>query len=221
MVLRPYIEKGIVDVTDWPYPCHYGAGRNAQIDANQHCIDRLKGQDGWLAMIDTDEMLFSPRYATVTEALDSFEWPLGAIGVHWMMFGSSGKQKWEDAPVIERFTWRPAESNPYNRMYKCIVRLDDPDLSTVGSEHHFATKLGTYNEDGDPLTDREANHRSSILRLNHYFTKSRQEWEDRHPHDASGETWGRDENRWDWVQAMDVDDRTIQKFLPALKERLK
>lgn len=220
-VLHPYVERRIVDVKEWPYRCHHSGGRNAQIDANQDCIDRIKGQKGWLALIDSDEFLFSPRYETVTEALATLPQTCGAVGVHWMMFGSSGKQEWEDAPVIERFTWRPNESLPYNRMYKSIVRLDDAALSTLGSEHHFQTSGGTINEDGTPLLDREAPPRSSILRLNHYFTKSRKEWEQRHPIDTSSETWGRDENRWLWVQAMDVDDRTIQRFLAALKERLK
>lgn len=220
-VLQPYIERGVVDVTEWPFPFFHSEGRNAHIDANQHCIDRLKGQEGFLAFIDSDEMLFSPRYDTVTEALATLPETWGAIGVHWMMFGSSGKQEWEDAPVIERFTWRPNESFPKNQMYKSIVRLDDPALATIGSEHLFRTIRGTYDEQGRLLETEEAPPCSSLLRLNHYWTKSRKEWEERHPLDFSGEVIARDEERWSGVQSMDCDDRTIQRFLPELKSRLK
>lgn len=219
-VLQPYIERGIVDLKEWPYPFFYGAGRNAHIDANQDCIDRLKGQDGWLAFIDSDEMLFSPRYDTVSEALGTLPDTWGAVAVHWMMFGSGGKMVWEDAPIIERFTWRPSESNPYNYWSKSIVRLNDPQLATMGSEHVFRTEGGTYDEKGKAITAEEMPPCSSLLRINHYFTKSRAEWEARHPPDFSGEVIPRSEDRWAWVQEMHTDDRTIWKFLPALKERL-
>ena len=221
-VLRPYIEQGIVDLKRWPYPFYHSNGRNAHIDANQDCIDRLKGQDGFLAFIDSDEFLFSPRYDTVTEALSTLPEHWGGVGVHWMMFGSSGKEEWEDAPVIERFTWRPGENvTSYNRWSKSIVRLSDPDLATIGSEHLFRTRGGTYDEQGRILDSEETQPCSSLLRLNHYFTKSRKEWEDRHPPDFSGEVVPRNEDRWAGVQAMDVDDRTIWKFLPKLKEMMK
>jgi hypothetical protein len=225
-VLQPYIDRGLVDVKRWPYAFYHSGGRNAHIDANQNCIDRLKGQNGWLACIDSDEFLFSPRYDTVTEALSTLPESWGAVGVHWMMFGSSGKQEWEDAPVIERFTWRPNENSIaywdlYNTWYKSIVRLNDPDLRTCGSEHGFTTRGGTYDEEGRVLTGEHGPLCSSLLRLNHYFTKSRKEWEERHPADFSGEVIPRSEERWAGVQAMDVDDRTIWKFLPALKERMK
>jgi hypothetical protein len=219
-VLQPYIEQGIVDLKRWPYAFYHSEGRNAHIDANQDCIDRLKGKDGWLAFVDSDEFLFSPRYDTVTEALSTLPESWGAVGVHWMMFGSSGKQEWEDAPVIERFTWRPHEGLHFNNWVKSIVRLNDPLLATIGSEHLFRTSGGTYDEQGRLLTTEETTPCSSLLRLNHYFTKSRKEWEERHPEDFSGEVIPRDEKRWA-VQSMDVDDRTIWKFLPQLRERMK
>ena len=125
--------------------------------------------------------------------------------------------------MIERFTWRPLESNYFNRWYKSIVRLDDPDLNTLGSTHRYRTKGGTFNEFGrhSDLPTMNHPHTSSFLRLNHYFTKSRPEWEARHPVEQDGVTYFRDEKRWFDVQAKDVDDRTVQRFLPALKERLK
>jgi len=221
IVLRPYIEQGVVDVKYWPRVGIDAQGHEAFIDAHQDCIDRLKGRHEWLAMVDSDEMLFSPRFDTVTEALDNYRGQWGAIGVHWMVFGASDEKEWRDAPVIERFTWRPLENLHYDRWYKSIVRLDDPELRTKGSTHTYHTQWGTFNENGVQLPDNEFTHTSSILRINHYFTKSRPEWEIRHPLEQDGVTYFRDETRWSDAQARDVDDRTIQRFLPALKERLK
>jgi GT2 family glycosyltransferase len=220
-ILAPYMIAGIVDVTDWPQMMHMTDGRSAQIDVYQDCINRLHGQSGWLAFIDCDEFLFAPRHDTVTEAMSLLPQTWGAIGVHWMVFGSSGKTEWEDIPVIERFTWRPNENNLYNLWYKSIVRLDDPDLRTLGSPHRFCTRNGTFNEEGKRLTEDNHPHVSSLLRVNHYFTKSRKEWEERHPVDTSGSCFPRADERWTSVQAKDVDDRTVQRFLPTLKARLK
>ena len=146
-VLQPYIEQGIVDVKYWPRVGIDAQGREAYIDSHQDCIDRLRGRHEFLAMVDSDEFLFSPRCDTVTEALGIVPEHWGAVGVHWMMFGASDETEWRDAPVIERFTWRPLESNYFNRWYKSIVRLDDPDLNTLGSTHRYRTKSGTFNDE--------------------------------------------------------------------------
>jgi hypothetical protein len=172
-------------------------------------------------MIDIDEFLFSPMYSTVTEAISTLPQEWGAIGAHWMVFGPGDEREWRDAPVIERFTWRPNSVNYFNRWYKCIVRLDDPDLNTLGSSHRYRTRFGTFNEEGLRLDGNESPPCSSVLRVNHYFTKSRPEWETRHPTFEDGMPFERDEKRWNDVQRRDVDDRTIWRFLPELKERLK
>jgi hypothetical protein len=219
-LLQPYIARGIVDLKHWPRPGRALDGREALIDAHQDCIDRFRGAQEWCAMIDTDEFLFPLRHNTVAEVLERTPEHWGAVGVHWMVFGAGEETAWRDAPVIERFTLRPSESNDFNRWYKSIVRLSDPDLATLGSTHRFRTRGGTFNENGFPLLGNENDPASSHLRLNHYFTKSRPEWEERHPLRQDGIDYERDERRWIDVQARDVDDRTIQRFLPALKRRL-
>jgi hypothetical protein len=216
-VLSPYIAKGIVDITEWPYPFGFDS---SILNAQTHCIERLKGRHDWLALLDPDEFAFSPHYNTLWEAIQTFPQTWGAIGIPMMNFGAGDETEWRDAPVIERFTWRPAGYNWWNYWIKSIVRLDDPGLGPTGSGHHFKTNGGTFNELGDPIDGARAQPRYAKLRLNHYFTKSRPEWEERHPVVTDGSTWPRREDRWTDVQDRDVDDRTIWKFLPQLKERL-
>lgn len=218
-VLAPYMEQGIVDVKEWDRPA-FPPGRNSQIDAFQDCIDRLRGQESWLAFLDGDQFLWSPGGTSLADVLDALPPRWGAVVAYWMCFGSSGKTEWEDAPVIERFTWRPEESCGWNQWFQSIVRLNDPSLSTQGHDHLFRTAGGTYNESGALVRGTDQPQFRSLLRVNHYWTKSRAEWEERQPADWSGETYGRYEERWREVQGMDVDDREIQRFLPALKARL-
>lgn len=217
-VLLPYIMRGIVEVTEWKEPFGFDS---SILNSQMHCINRLKGRHDWLALFDPDEFAFSPRYDTLWEAVQTFPQEWGAIGIPWMNFGSSGETEWRDAPVIERFTWRPKESNEWNRWIKSIVNLADPRLGPTGSGHHFKTRGGTFNEWGEPIPGAHTEPKSSVLRLNHYFTKSRSEWEQRHPIVTDGSTWTRNERRWSEVQDRDADDRTIWRFLPELKKRLK
>jgi hypothetical protein len=211
-LLQPYIDAGIVDLTQWPM------ARPSQLAAYQHCIDRLRGQPAWVAFIDCDEFLFSPRFGTVDEALRSL--PRSAIGVNWMCFGGGGQQEWRDAPVIERFVWRPRQSEAVNTHIKSVIYMEQ-NVRTGGDPHFFSVEHGTFNENAQPVSGPFSPHSSSLLRVNHYCTKSYGEWITRSklgkPDRAMVEInpqsyWG--------MQPMEVEDRDIQRFLPALKERL-
>jgi hypothetical protein len=75
-VLRPYIDEGLVDLTDWPRqpPC--------QIESYRDFISQHAGKPWWVAFLDCDEFLFSPGYATVGEALETIaapEWGAGSL----------------------------------------------------------------------------------------------------------------------------------------------
>jgi len=214
-ILQPYIASGVVEITEWPHlpPC--------QVNAYQDCINKRHGQDEWMAFIDCDEFLWSPRFSTLPEALATFPSSWGAVGVNWMCFGSGGQAEWEDRLVLERFIWRPAEQGFFNRHIKIIVRMDQV-VNNSGDPHFFYAERGTFNEVGEPITYAESRQQSQILRINHYCTKSRQEWLTRNlsgKPDRNGENFVGDENIYNVFQPQDVEDHEIQRYLPVLKER--
>jgi hypothetical protein len=231
-VLKPYINTGMVEVTEWKYPIlrpNPNPAIKRQIcakeEAYQQTLNKLKGQTGWLAFLDIDEFLFSPRYDTVLEALNTTPPAWGGVGVSWMCFGAGDETEYRDAPVIERFTWRPNEDCEWNVWFKTIVRLDHQPIK-CRTVHTFDLPGDTHLETGAKLTTCDVpppNHApvSHLLRINHYFTKSRPEWELRHPRNPGMTAWCANEQRWNSVQVRDVDDRTIWKWLPRLKEKLK
>lgn len=212
-ILNPYIEKNIVDLTEWNHlpPC--------QVQAYQHFIDRTDKKVDWVFFGDIDEFLWSPKYNTVTEVLDTVPNSWDAVGVNWMCFGSSGRNDWEDAPVIERFTWRRNSDIPANHYIKSIVRTNH---KFAISDPHFAY-VPTFTPSGNRISgSHSVNHEYDLLQVNHYGSKSRNEWVTRQllgkphaPFSASTEQCYND------IQGFDVDDRGIRRFLPALKERLK
>ena len=213
-VLQPYVDTGVVEVIDWPMkpPC--------QQQAYQDFIERHRELAGWVAFIDCDEFLFSPCYETVNEAMTKVPPQWGAIGVNWMCFGASGQERQEHGLVIERFTLRPADDFGPNLHIKSIVRIDRTQ-SAGGNPHQFRVQGGTFSEMGcqlpGPLSSRSSH---VMLRINHYHTKSRQEYLQRI---ARGKACGsppRNPSEFDGYQAAEVDDQTIWRFLPALKLRL-
>ena len=218
-VLQPYIDRGIVDLTDYPFahPC--------QEQAYRECIARVRGRQEWMAVLDIDEFLWSPRYDTVSEAIEALPLPAawGAICVSWMCFGGGGQADWSDAPVIERFVWRPNVDLKWNRWMKCILNIAvENEIQVIpGDGHNWNSISGTFNENGARIVGPTMDPTSQLLRINHYYTKSRREWEIRHPADEPNcGCFHRDEDRWVTVQNLDVEDREIQRFLPKLKERL-
>ena len=214
-ILKPYIDEGLVEVTDWPRrpPC--------QIQAYQHFINKHRGEPGWTAFLDCDEFLFSPGHATVGEAIEAIALPdWGAIGVNWMFFGASGQEAPTPGPVIERFTLRATDNFEPNRHIKTIARMDRVQLAGPSS-HQIKTSGGTFSELGHQLTGPfTPTPTHTRLRINHYHTKSRQEYLRRIARGNADGTPSRSPSEFDGYQAADVDDRTIWRFLPALKRRL-
>jgi len=213
-VLQPYIDRKIVELIEWPQ-----AGPT-QMAAYSDCLRKHHGQQLWIAFIDIDEFLFSPQYPTVPPALERINQAWGAVGVNWVYFGASGREEYSPEPVIERFNWRLPNTNDNSRHIKSIIRMDKGCTSGQNA-HFFNVAAGTFGEEGEKIgSARTVIHHSSLLRINHYGTKSRQEYYKRI---ALGRVDGLGvvartefENR----QARDIDDRTIQQFLPALKARL-
>ena len=214
-VLRPYQQEGIAQVINWPMRSP------AQLAAYQDCIDRRRGPQEWIAFIDCDEFLFSPTGRALSDVLaeERFE-GFGAVAVNWMCFGSSGQTHFDGRPVIERFITRPADDFAGNTNMKSIVRMDR--VESVGdSPHCFQVTGGTCGEAGDPVHGSFRTPASHVLlRINHYLTKSREEWLERIRRGRVDVAGCRYPYEFDLYQAQGVRDTTIQRYLPELRRRL-
>ena len=211
-VLQPYVNEGLVELTEWPRqpPC--------QLEAYRDFISRYSGKPWWVAFIDCDEFLFSPSCATVSEALEMIarpEW--GAVGVNWMCFGASGQDAPAPGLVTERFTVRPADNFPPNRHIKSIVRMERIE-STCRNPHHFKVRGGTFGESGQEITGAfsSAPHHS-LLRIHHYHTKSRQEYLNRIARGNADGAPNRSPAEFDGYQAPEIEDLSAWRFLPTVK----
>jgi len=219
-VLARYARDDTVQVHDWPGP---------QYAAYDDCLARHGAESRWIAFIDLDEFLFSPAGASVPEMLERYErW--SAVGVHWCVFGGSGWHQKPDGLVIE--SYKDHTTDPIlNRWVKSIV--DPSRTMRCLSSHafrHRADRRRAYAVDEQERLLNGSNPGWSndisfdLLRINHYWTKSREEWERKlaRPDAMHGGDRRFAALRWDQVQVMlsEARDDAITAYVPKLREAL-
>jgi hypothetical protein len=212
-VLRPYIEEGIVVLHDWPMP-------QGQLPAYEHCVSEHGGESRWIAFIDLDEFLFSPTGRPLPEVLVEYErWP--AVGANWAVFGPSGHVRRPPGLVIENYVERLDVAA--NKTIKSIV---DPSRVTrfLGVHRFGYDRLGTVDENHYPIFGGQTKSVSfERLRINHYFTKSVEEYRERSDRKRPDPAMVEREfdpvrlSRWEEVAER---DETILRYLPALRRAL-
>jgi len=143
-------------------------------------MEVLRPRTDWLAFIDLDEFLVTPRHASIQAFLAEYG-HLGAIAVNWKMFGSAGKRKREPGFVTERFTRCAKQHSPANHAIKLLARTDTIDVPRV---HTALFVPGTVYQTvlGEPIGEhvgRSERVTHDIIRVNHYFTRSLEEWEEK------------------------------------------
>jgi Glycosyltransferase family 92 len=219
-VLAPYVEAGIVALTDWPV-------RPAQIQCYDQCLKDYRDEARWIAFIDLDEFLFSPTERPVAEILEEFEqWP--GVGANWAVFGSAGHATPPAGLVIESYTRRTGD-DAINCHIKSIV--DPRRVRAFCMPHFFIYTDGTAVDEnkrpitGPPyaLTDRVS---LSRLRVNHYATKSEEEYRRKLARGPADSTVPKSElmteaNIARRLEKLDeVTDEEILVYLPSLRAAL-
>ncbi|MBM3571475.1 MAG: hypothetical protein FJX52_03805 [Alphaproteobacteria bacterium] len=193
-VLKPWIDRRRVTLHDWPQ--HPG-----QLRAYGHCLDHHKRDTRWIMYVDIDEFFFSPLKQHLPEILERYE-RFAGVAANWMLFGSSGHHTRPIGPVTLAYTrraglqfriseqgmLRPGGDSTKLRDYypqcshiKSIV--DASRANRVYSPHSFGYCDGslTVDETGEPITSAPLyafteEPRADILRVNHYFSKSLEEY---------------------------------------------
>ena len=99
----------------------------------------------------------------------------GGIAWNWCMYGSSGKETKEPGGVVQRFLMRSLKKGN-----ECVKTIVIPECVKDFSQCHYPNfKAGFYNVDTvGRLVPEWYNPISEFhkMRINHYFTKSKEEW---------------------------------------------
>ena len=196
IVLKPWLDRGMVTLNK--------AARttNRQRAAYEHCIRTHRGEAFWVAFVDIDEFAFvRNRPETLAGIMPRYE-RFPGLGINWVCYGSSGFET-PPGPMVTtsyqlrgRLDFRTSEPvflkdgqpagkvesyYPYNAHIKSIARLDA--IERMISPHSFAYRNGEYavSPSGTPIAGTRLDAFSqrveaNVLRINHYWSKSRTEF---------------------------------------------
>lgn len=170
-IISDYILTGYVDYIFCP-------GRGKQLDAYNDAIKKYRNKSKYIAFIDADEFIVSKTGELIPNLVERLmKKQAGGLAVNWKMFGSSNFESRPCGLVIENFLYRAKDDFQSNW---CIKTIANPRKILRFEHVHVPSYIpGIYNidENGNKvfgpynvaMVPRE-------LQINHYFTKSKEEW---------------------------------------------
>jgi hypothetical protein len=206
-VLEPEITAGIVQVEDWPLV-------PGQAASAMDCLERHRRDTRWIAFIDVDEFLFSPTGRPLPEILRDFDThPNVVVSRH--TYGTSGREHPPEGLVIENYLWREADDFVSNHWVKSIVY--PRKVVRYATPHNFWLRGDAVGEDRGRVQAHLRVPTFELLRINHYYTKSTEEFRRKvaGPDASSGRIRDRDP-----FPASAVHDDLILRFAPQLRAML-
>lgn len=212
--LEYYIKKGIVTYLPWPdHP--YG-----QLSAYNHCIDQFKTESFWIGFIDLDEFIAPLSTKEITQFLIDYEGTNG-LGVNWIIYGSSGRKKKPEGLTIENYNHHALVDFLDNRHIKIIA--DPRKIKTIQNQHYFSYLDGSsiLDENMSPIPPGPMSEKAHVskIRINHYFTRSEEEWEKKRLRGRTGGTM-RDRQMFSSLDRNEARDDVMQQYVQKLRKRV-
>ena len=164
--LAPFSD--VVELRHWPD--HPG-----QFSAYSDCLQRHRQDTRWIAFIDVDEFLFSPTGRSLPDVLSRFS-GVPAVVANWRIYGTNGHEVPPKGSVIDNYPIPEPDHDPVNLHVKSIV-FPSMTSSLVQNPHSFRYYARAVGEDETPVSGCLRDPPTAdLLRVNHYITRSRQEW---------------------------------------------
>ena len=147
-------------------------GITKQMPAYDHCMKNYKNETKWLMVIDGDEYVLPKKHKNLRDFLKDYE-DYQAIGINWVMFGTSFHDKKQNGLLVDKFRYRDANQN---RHIKSIVQTqytldyNHPHFGIIKDKNkyvdaHKRVISGPFN----------SNRTIDIIQINHYVYRSAEE----------------------------------------------
>jgi hypothetical protein len=227
-VVAPYVAEGFVTVIPW---VRFDATKKIQSQAYAHALCNFGRQFRWMAFIDLDEFLFPVTATNLVEVLSRYE-DCPSLCVPWFMFGFAGHESPPAGLVIENYTQRapfPPAPDCEERLHHllhwksivqpaAVVRVIDSHMFDLAcgiiggfDERKVLVTLENRTENPPP---------GAVLRINHYFTRSRREFAAKIKRDFVTPKPRKKQRGADFIEAETAHDELILRFAQALRERM-
>jgi hypothetical protein len=222
-VLAPYIQDGTVECIHFP-----GKGWRTQVRACADAGRRFKNKVKWLAVIDIDEFIVPVSKPKIIDVINEFQdklWKtkrkrLFGFSIHWVPYGYGGHREKPEGLVIENFRKNSGPSitvktisNPRAVFFVAPIAHHTPiylDLgfgwteTLEGDSWHSAVTVNT-------------------IRINHYFTKSHEEYTRKLSRNIAMWAFGTDYNKlpeYDPNYSSQYEDPIMDKYVDLVKRKL-
>ncbi len=171
--IQPFVEAKQVVLIEYP-------GSKVQCDVYNDAIARFGAGFTYLAILDADEFLYPSKSGEklIDEIERAFSQSdgIGGLTVNWLCYGSSGFEKKPEGLVTESYLKRGKESFEANENYKSIVKPEAVFSFTCPHDPHYRKGRYAVNTEGQRIDTPTAPGVYTALRINHYFTKSKEEY---------------------------------------------
>ena len=183
--IQKYVESGIVTYMRWE-----GSLASTQEEALNHALLSYRDSTEYMEFIDADEFIVPLKqdsiYDVVNEIITDYEEAripayegyAGGIGINWRTYGTSFYKSKPVGMVIENYKYRAQDKRKINAHIKTIC---NPRAVIPGGVNcHKAKYVGGYNcisENGSAIINEFFyDSHCSKIRINHYYTKSEEEF---------------------------------------------
>lgn len=227
-VLKPYIEKGIVELTEIvvekKIESHHEFN-TIQLNFYNDCLAKTKSTSKWVAFIDSDEYLFPTQVNNLVDFLKDFA-SFGGVAANWQMFGTSDIEKLRpDVLMIEQLVrCAPPDLEEVNLPVKCIVQ--PKRVAGFETNPHHPTYIPPHyhvNTNKEPFAGPFSPYiLVNQLRINHYWTRDEDYfWNHKIPRQTKWLGWTAEDIKHIPEKYNQYSDFSIQRFVPKLRKRMK
>lgn len=204
---------------EWP------RDQNFQVRPIKYLLETHAHETKWLCVLDLDEFIYSTwnngAYDFIYPVLHAYEKShIKGLHIPVCTFGTSGISYTQNMLQTEVFIKRGKDNCFANRTAKNFYRpelIKDQFLHPKKEQAHN----GMYNTDFLPDPPGKIIRPSNILRVNHYATRSLEDWQQKV---ARGNPFVKSQKDWDIkfkrYNQNDIEDRSMEVYLPELKRRL-
>lgn len=225
-VLAPYIERGEVTLIQWPSNRHhknYSWVADTQWPAFQDAISSFRGVAKWLAIVDIDEFIVPHAHDKITHFLRDYE-NYGGVEINWQCFGTSYIPELTGGMLqTEHCLLKASETSEWNYPVKSIVRPERVFILHQNWAPHTYHYRVSYAVMPDLQQYSFGRVEVSKIQINHYVHRSEKYFYE----SKIGKKQNMEGSKWStefiesWHHGCNqVEDVSISRFLPALKERL-
>jgi hypothetical protein len=151
-------------------------GGNIKLDLMNRAVDIATNKNySWMLYLDADEFLYL-RNTNVQQYLDIFR-DADAIGINWLLFGTSGYKEQPKGLLTENFVRSELMLNGHIKSFvrpSCVVKIVNPHYYIINDRSRYYSGTGPHMKMG-PFNVQIIPYTKSPCYIAHYYTQSEKE----------------------------------------------